>query len=174
MSDSLFRLRPDQLAGLLSTGASLDAACEAQEQSVGRALRAALAASLPFDGPDSAEVVSGKRGDRRLRTIGEVVLGAGADLATLRLLKNHEKHIASRNHSDVERVVATTIYYAAIAAALAFCGEKITEHRYSDLGRFLAALAAKPWLPADLRDVFTKGHQISRARAGEENAGTQA
>ena len=100
----------------------------------------------------------------------QALLG-GADAAILRLLKDHEKAIASHSSSNISRTVAATLYYAAIAAALLSSGEKITEHSYGNLEQYFAALAAKPWLPADLRMAFAKARQVSLLKAAEENAG---
>lgn len=171
MSEALFRLRPDQLAGLLGAGARFHRTREAEDRSAAQALRAELAARIPLDGPGSPEAVPatpcGDLGCLRGRTLAEVLLDPGTDAAVLRLLKDHEKALANRAHSDVARSVATVLYYGAIAAALVFRGEKITEHAYGDLARFLGMLVAKTWLPADLREVLVRAREISRLRAAE-------
>ena len=168
MSDSLFRLRPDQLAGLLRTGTDAEVEQEAKEQSFARAIQARLASEVLAGTAGPAGGVPGHhRGGPNL-TMAQALLG-GADAATLRLLKNHEKAIASHSSSNISRTVATTLYYAAIAAALLSSGEKITEHGYGDLEQVFAALAAKPWLPADLRMAFAKAQQVSLLRATERN-----
>jgi len=95
-------------------------------------------------------------GDLGGEPIGTLLSSAGADLCILRRIKNHARKLSVSATSKVERHVASTIYYAAISAALLVHDARITTLPYADLGRSLRRLANEPWIPHSLTGLFRK------------------
>jgi hypothetical protein len=64
------------------------------------------------------------------------------------------KRMARRTSFEPERAVMTTVYFAAIAHAVAFHGGKPTTHTYEFLRRSFTEFAQKPWMAKTLADLF--------------------
>jgi hypothetical protein len=95
-------------------------------------------------------------GDLGGQSIGRLVSSAGTDLCILRRIKNHARKLSESATSKVERHVASTVYYAAIAAALLAHDARITTLPYADLGRSLRRLTNEAWIPHSLTGLFRK------------------
>ena len=131
--DSTIKLRPDQLARLLTV------LCEPEPE-------VWLARSLA--GPVGlGEARPGRR-------LGEVLLDPRTNLGLLRTIKDHWKAVSLRVPDGAEHAGAIALYYAAIAAALVHHGTLITKNSPAELSEALATLVAKPWLPRDLRGLM--------------------
>ena len=90
------------------------------------------------------------------------------DVTVLRRIKECAKTLGSRTESDVEEDVFLAIYFAAIAAARVFHGERITDHTDEDLARFLADFAGAEWMTTNLADLFDKAAACCRG-ASQDN-----
>ena len=86
----------------------------------------------------------------------------------IRKIKDHAKKVASPKGSDVDHAVGTTIYYAAIASALAFHGQKITTHSFLKLDRSFAALAHKTWITPELAGLFSEACKRCQAKLKQD------
>lgn len=100
------------------------------------------------------------------RPLGQVLLDADTELASLREIKEHWKKLTVGDGTLADRASATTIYFAAIASALVCHGEKITTHCDEALEDSFGTLAAKRWMPEELVRLFEKARDLCRARPG--------
>jgi hypothetical protein len=100
------------------------------------------------------------------RSIGNVLFDPATDLAIIRTLKDYGKQLVRRSDTKSRQAAATVIYYAAIASALVFHQQKITKHRLDRLHEAYTALAGKPWIPSDLKDLFKKAEDACREKKG--------
>lgn len=98
------------------------------------------------------------------RTLGELLLDASPNVGTLVTVKDYCKKLAAEDRSEPARTVAIAIYYAAIASALVFHSQKITTHSYENLEKSFKLLIEKPWMTADLADLFTRAKTICERR----------
>ncbi|MBM4039936.1 MAG: hypothetical protein FJ290_15645 [Planctomycetes bacterium] len=88
--------------------------------------------------------------------LGAPLCAPSPPLAALERAKNHWKELAEGGEDAAQRAAATALYYAAIAQALVGCGERITHLPAERQARGFARLEAKPWVPAELRDLFRR------------------
>jgi hypothetical protein len=172
--DSTQGLSPHQLARLLALGAKAPAPRDASpdHRTPAQVLDGMLGHRLTLDevGPESLPAVLGRPCEELLfdlgRTLGEVLLDPGAEAAAVGLLKDYGKALARRREPGASHAAATALYYAAIAAALAARGEKITQHSYGKLEGAFAKLAAKPWMPPALKALFDRAGALCQERQG--------
>jgi hypothetical protein len=88
--------------------------------------------------------------------IRELLLDPKTDVAALQRIKEYAKTLGRNAGSEVEKDAFMAIYFAAIAAAMAFHNERITEHSDQDLAQFLISYERVAWMPANLRELLTK------------------
>ncbi len=90
------------------------------------------------------------------KTIGDILLDSRAQLSTIKEIRDRAKAQVAREHSEPEQAVMTTIYFAAIANALAYRGAKITTYSYESLESSFEKLIRKVWMPADFAELFRR------------------
>jgi len=95
-------------------------------------------------------------------TLGELLLDRQTKLGTIKQIRDRAKARAARESSEAEHAVMTTIYFAAIAHGLVHRRMKITTHSYASLGSSLEKLIRKPWMPADLIELFQRAARLCR------------
>jgi hypothetical protein len=122
------KLKPRQLARLLDVGS--DAAWLAEESA--EILRHQLAAPLLPDIAQSPGAEAGRlkrwvNGCGNAATFGEQLTGQRSNPELLRAIKDFAKHARNEETSPLRGAPAMVLYYAAIAAALARCGQRITQ-----------------------------------------------
>lgn len=88
--------------------------------------------------------------------LGELLLDSKTSIDLLKGIKQYVKARGSQAASDCEKDVFLAIYFAAIAAAWAYHGERITEHANVDMARFLVHYASAEWIPSSLRELFQR------------------
>ena len=121
-----------------------------------------LRCSLPA--PEAASVTGGtatRSSHGGLRSvfgpsIREVLLNPKTDVATLQKIKDYAKTLGQDAGSEVEKDIFLALYFAAIAAAMAFHREHITEHTDADLAQFFAYYVSAEWVPGGLRELFER------------------
>jgi hypothetical protein len=149
MTETTGELNATQLAKLLEAALGDDnPAASGTETDAQRAeaLAAALECPLPGAGRD----------------ISDVLLGETAALDGLRAVKDLGRRMVE-SPSELDRPAGTVLYYAAIARALRDSGERITRHDPQTLALSLADLAAREWIPTELRTLFTTGQAACAA-----------
>ena len=88
--------------------------------------------------------------------IRELLGASDTDVSVLRRIKEYAKKAGAHVESEVEKDVFLAVYFAAIAAALAFRGERITEHADENLAHFFADFAVAGWMTTDLAGLFDR------------------
>lgn len=159
---------PERLARLLAIG--IESADGQNNLGDGRfpaeLLQAMLASKLSLDPAvlDSLPAVLNRSCDELHplpdRTIGDLVLDAKTDLAVIKALKEYGKELVGFQRLEAKQAAATVIYYAAIANAMVFHGQKITEHSYPKLQQAYAKLEQTVWIPSELKKLFRKAHAV--------------
>ena len=120
----------------------------------------------PADGPSSPEPESFvQTAPHESVTVGQALLDPRTPLAVLEGIKEIGKRLSSRQDRPVEHDVGTALYYAAIAAALAHHGRKITSWPDRDLADALADVAARAWIPVQIRDVLARAHCLAQVKS---------
>jgi hypothetical protein len=84
----------------------------------------------------------------------QVLLSPQSDLGLLQAIKDCSKWLSTSLDSKTEAALATTIYYAALASALAYHNRKITQYSYDALERSFSIFAAKKWMSPELAGLF--------------------
>lgn len=86
----------------------------------------------------------------------ERLLSGKTNLDMIIALKDYAKDKVASTQDELEREVATAVYYASIANAYVFYGQMITRHSKMHLQKASAMLAQKHWIADTLRDLFNK------------------
>lgn len=98
-------------------------------------------------------------------SVGDLLLDPDTDPSVVWQIKDQYKERAQSCSSELEREVATAIYYAAIANALLFHEEsllrddKITTFSYKQLNEHFSQLLNIPWLTPDMVGLFKRAHE---------------
>ncbi len=173
-SKSTYGLRLDQMADIFSI--SVDdpgpAGEEGHDQRMARLLREQLTCRVPKGSVfrDVVLMMMGQLGsDPQLlagRSLQEVLLDSQADVGLLRAIKDCSKRLSGALDSEAERTLATTLYFAALASALVYHDEKITQSTYEKLDESFALLIKKNWMAHELIELFSRARQICESRRG--------
>jgi hypothetical protein len=167
---STFGLTPSQLGRLLAASAldpeSADTMADDQtnERLLQRHLSRRLAEELSFE----KALLSGAgrpAGETRVlldRSLKETLLDPQCDLSLLRAVKEYGKRLSAMVTSRSETLITTTIYYAAIAAALACHNRRISQYSREDLADRFSKLAQRPWMDKELQGLFARAAEICR------------
>jgi hypothetical protein len=158
------------LANLLGIGMTGKSKAEA-DRVAGELLRARLAGTLPLDSVviDALPAIIGRLGQELVplsgKSLGEALLDPHTDSRTLTRIKAHGKKLAIRKDSDADHAAGVVIYYAAIASALLFRDEKITQHSFANLAYSFDLLLNKPWMPPELSRHFARARKLCKKEA---------
>ena len=173
---STFGLNVEQLTELLSVGEDTDeltvGICSDRE--IAALLRARLAATLPKDHYllGSLLLVLGRLGYEvnQLvgKSLGEVLMDRQTNVGLLQAIKDHSKAISGGLVSAAEASVATTIYYAAVAGALAHHDKRISRYSHDALHEAFALLAEKAWMTPELGRLFRRACEICKEKRSEK------
>ena len=142
--------RPEKLADLLDS--HLDTRGDWQPDELGAILQHQLSADLPLDlGVMPPERVShlkslcGVNG-LPLNSFGDLFLHPHPPVELLRLVKDFAKSNRHKPCGPIPQEIATVLYYASIAAALAHTGCRITKMRDAGLSAGFAWVKSQPWM----------------------------
>jgi len=80
----------------------------------------------------------------------------------LRRIKDFAKQLGNSAKDKVERDVALSVYFAAIAAALVYHDVRISQYGYEQLARNFQTLGQHDWIPPDLAELYKKAHTYCR------------
>jgi hypothetical protein len=175
VDESTFGLSSEQLTKLLRIGRGPAGGEAPGESALEESLRAALGGELSLDVSvsDSLPAVlchpcRELRGHEGRSTL-ELLTDSNVDLAALRTFKDYAKELVKRSRSETTRTIATALYYSAIASALVFHGELITQHDWKSLARSLAQLLEEPWMVPDLVGLLEKAQAVCRGQLEGES-----
>ena len=88
------------------------------------------------------------------RSIESILLDPSVDLPNLKKVKDYGKRMASRKRSNAGHAAAVAVYYAAIAAAMVYHGQKITSHSLPYLRSSFKELAGAAWVGTKLSQLL--------------------
>ncbi len=160
--ETTYGLSPEQLVQLLAMGLDQKDKRTGNEASRTKCdiLQDMLMGELPLDPavPESlpavlkgpCEELSAVAG----QTMSQLLLNPQTDLAAIRTLKDYGKALSRRGAQEPEHAAAIVVYYAAIASALVFCGQRITRHSYGTPHEAYARLGKEPWVSSELRGLL--------------------
>jgi hypothetical protein len=168
----IFGLSPEKLANLLSIGSELsrqqiqadpeqkkaDLLCDLLEEPL--PLDDAVVKYLPANLTNICENLSLLSGD----TIGSLLQNPNSDISLIKKVKDCSKNLSKSAKSKAEHDTAIAIYYAAIASALIFHGQKTTSFSFEDLNKSFCALIDKPWVPSEIISLYKKASEICQSR----------
>ena len=169
-----YGLRLDQMADIFSMGANdPDPADEEQhDRRMAGLLREQLAYPMP-KGSVFCDVMfmmmaqlgsdPGLLAGRRLQ---EVLLDSQTDVGLLQAIKDCSKRLSCMLDSEAETALATTIYFAALAGALVYHDEKITQSSYEKLDESFALLTEKKWMVGELVELFRRARRVCQSKRG--------
>jgi len=89
-------------------------------------------------------------------SLGQLLTDPKTDITVLMQIKEYAKALGRQPESDTDKDVFLAVYFAAIASALTFHNEQITQHEQCDLTRFFDHFAQVAWMRTDLRALFVK------------------
>jgi len=86
----------------------------------------------------------------------ECLLNGETKSATLRAIKEYARQQGREAQSEWVREVFLAVYCMAIAAAVVFHGEIISQHSAHDLGAFFFKYSESSWIPLKLRQLLAR------------------
>lgn len=87
-------------------------------------------------------------------TLRDLLTSTTPDLELLRAVRDYAKQTRSQAGGALPNVVATVLYYAAIAAALVRCDRKITSLSDQAMRDGFRWSAARPWIAVSVRTIL--------------------
>lgn len=88
--------------------------------------------------------------------IGKLLQNPETNLPTLKRIKDYAKDKGGLAESDIDQDVFMSLYFAAIASALAFHSQIISQHTQENLQAFLKTFQSKPWMLKELAELYEK------------------
>jgi hypothetical protein len=92
-------------------------------------------------------------------SIGELLKDAQTPVAVLGDIKAYAAHLSRSAQSSDEKEAAHVLYYAAIARALVFHGNKITELSWAEMQQAFHQWRLADWVGADLNGLFAQAFE---------------
>ena len=97
-------------------------------------------------------------------TIGVLLKNPDTDLAIIQVIKKYAKQLARKSQVKDARMIASTLYYAAIAHALVHHHKRITSLSYQSLSRTFLRVSKFDWLARPYAQLFTKAQKQCRLK----------
>jgi len=166
-------VKPEQLRRLFNIGWDTKKADRKENGSQHKAemLCSSLSRTLPLD-KSQIDMLSSKLGQLchsigllAGETITDLLGNPSTDMSSVERIKRYSKELSAQAESKAQHEVATTIYYAAIAHALAFHGERITRFSYEQLEASFARLVKEKWIPKSLSSLFRTARKCCKEKA---------
>jgi len=98
-------------------------------------------------------------------TITELLSNPSTDISSIERIKRYSKELSARAESKAEYEVATAVYYAAIAHALAYHDVRITRFSYEKLEESFTRLVKEKWIPKNLTVLFKIAGKYCKEKA---------
>jgi len=173
-----FDLTRDQKSRLLRLGSSSrpqEWSPEGEQQKVDM-LYDVISNSLPIDPslvnslPIVIRGLSSRLHSLAGQPIGDLLQDPTTNITTIERIKQYTKESGTSADSEDKREIFLTIYYAAIASALLFHNEKITQHSYEDLEQFFSSLSKKDWILNELVSLYTRAREYCLEKIQQEDS----
>lgn len=169
---SIYGLKPSQLGRLLSVSACVsESMSEMPEDQIKKTMFRDRLGRRLADDPSFQETlgsVSGQAAGCAPPTFDgsfrDLLLDPQAGMPVLRAIKDYTKRLSATVTSGSETLITTTIYYAAIAAALVHRGERITKYSWENLTERFSRLAQRVWIDEEIRCLFTRAAEYCREK----------
>jgi hypothetical protein len=168
-----FGLEPEQVQRLFNIGRDTKKHDKEKSSNQGKAdiLHLRLSQSLPLDKSqiDVLPAILGNLCHTIGLLAGETILSLlqnpSTDISLIERIKQYGKDLSNRAESKAENEVATAIYYAAIAHALAFHDLRITRFSYKRLETSFSRLVKEKWISKDLSVLFKIASKCCKEKA---------
>jgi len=98
-------------------------------------------------------------------SIRNLLISSETDIELVQKIKEYGKKLTTEHASEAEHETANVIYYAAIASALVFHSEKITQFSYDKLEKAFLLFVDTKWISSDLVDLFKRSAEYCRKKA---------
>ena len=162
-----FGLEPEQVQRLFNIGGDVKDPDKKMDRHQGKdeMLHRRLAETLPLDKfqIDMLPAVLGKLCHTMGLLAGETLLSLAlnpvTDMTLIERIKRYGKELSARAKSKDEHEVATAIYYAAIASALAFHDTRMSRFSYQKLATAFSRLIREEWISSELCVLYKIAHK---------------
>jgi hypothetical protein len=169
---STYGLKPKKMARLWKIGGKTEQNKNEEDQDKTKIelLRDRLAKKIPLDHivaqilPKALAQVCKDIQPFTGNSYGALINDPLTDVTILKKIKDDYKKLAQHISSDDEYDVVTVIYYASIASALVYHGQRITSFSYDHLNEKYVSLLKNTWLTSDLRNLFQKARNCCDQR----------
>jgi len=94
--------------------------------------------------------------------LGKLLANPKADLAHLQKIKDYAKEQGVDHPEDQEEYLI--VYYAAIAGAMVYHQEKMSQYNWRELEKAFDSLCEKDWLPKAFRLLFAQSRNYCRSQ----------
>ena len=101
------------------------------------------------------------------RTVSDLLTDTGTDPAVIQAIKDYAGELARGSGPEAKQAAAIVIYYTAIASALVFHNQTITDHPYGKLHQAYTQLGEKAWIPSEVQQLFHKASAVCKQRKGQ-------
>ncbi len=168
---TLFGRSPEKLAHLISSCAGIHLSeGKNKEQQKADLLRDMLEDVLPLD-PEVVESlpIILKRMYKELRplagdSLAQLLLNPKTDINAIEKIKEYSKNTSNFAESEVEHQTAITVYYTAIASALVFHNQKISQNTYTQLEESFSTLIDQKWITSEITQLFVRARAICKQK----------
>ena len=100
-------------------------------------------------------------------SLGDLLHNPERGISVIKEIKEYAKQSGASAKSKIESDIFLVIYYGAIANALLFHNQKITEHSYKDLEKFFRSFTKRDWILNDLTELFKKACENCQGKSEE-------
>jgi hypothetical protein len=166
-------VNPEQLQRLFNIGRDTNKCKEnmSSNQRKAEMLCRSLSQTLPLDKsqmdmlPPTLSQLCHSIGLLAGETINELLCNPSTDISSIERIKRYSKELSARAESKAEHEVATAVYYAAIAHALAYHNLRITRFSYEKLEGSFTRLVKEKWIPKNLTVLFKIAGKYCKEKA---------
>ncbi|MFC1765838.1 hypothetical protein ACFL6U_27645 [Planctomycetota bacterium] len=123
-----------------------------------------LACPLPLENPQG-EILPGVLADfcqthglLAGESLGNLLQNPQTELATIEVIKAYAKIRSRQSQSEADHLVANALYYAALAHALLYHQQRITNFSYLDLANSFDHLSKTEWVGQNYTRLFEKAY----------------
>ena len=172
-----FELTAKQKSRLLSLGLGGKQAYEESdiEQEKANLLHDMLANTLPVDTtvvnslPDALKSLCQELRSVAGEPIGNLLQESQTDISVIKKIRDYAKQLGTSTDSKTKHDVTVVIYLAAIAHALLFNNEKITQYSYAELKHSFSLLHEEKWIFREFSRLFEKACQYCDNKSQHRN-----